>query len=219
MIEVMVVLAIVAGVMGASVYSLGMIARTDLRNEAMRMTSAIQYTWGRAAMNNAQYRLVVDLGAGTYHTEVTDAPVVEREPDEDQESDRFMSEEAKKAEEESEKEESLFDDEEKDPFNLNQKPTYKRVKEGAVKERKLPEGISFESVVKANRTTPIEEGKAAIRFFPNGFQEPAIIVLKNSDGSYYSLKTEALTGRVKIYAKKLEKPEAFGQPEEVQEEW
>lgn len=216
LVELMITVAIVVGLLGAGAYSMGMIGQGELKNEAMRMTSAINYTWSRAAMNNTQYRMVFDLGANKYYTEVTDAPVVQKnQPDQD--SEEYVSEEARAAQEEQDQQGSAGKD--SDPFNVNQKPTYEQVEDSVLESHELGNGIRIKKVVPCDQETTITEGKAAIHFFPNGFQQPAIIVLSAGEGSTYSLKTEPLTGRVKVFAKELEKTEDCGAPQEVQEEW
>src|SRR5690554_5107766 len=72
----LVVLAIAAGMMGAAIYGLNMVTAADLRDEAMRLTLVMQYTWSRAAVEQVNYRLVLDLDENTYWTEVSDAAVV-----------------------------------------------------------------------------------------------------------------------------------------------
>lgn len=219
LIELMVVIALLVGLMGAATYSLGIISQSEMKNEAMRLTSSMQYTWSRAAMNNAQYRMVFDLDEGSYRTEVTDAPVIQKEDSED-ESGEFISEEAREAQEKEQEEQSgPFQTKDKDPFNVDKKPTYETIEDSELKPHKLRAPLKFDRVIPCNREEPITQGKAAIHFFPNGFQEPAIIVLSNGEESYYSLKTEPLTGRVKIYSKRLEKTEDCGKPQEVQDEW
>jgi type II secretory pathway pseudopilin PulG len=218
LIELMVVMTLVAGILGAGIYSVGLITHSDLRAEAIRMTSAIQYTWNRAAINNAQYRMIIDMDSNSYHTEVTQAPVVQRSANLDDDSSEFMSEEARQAEEQGDDAENT-DEGEDDPFNVNRRPSYKQVQDASLKPHTLPKELSIWGVMTPNNDQVIREGRAAIRFFPNGFQEPAIIILSAGEDTFYSLKTEALTGRVKIYARKMERPEGFGEPDEVQEEW
>lgn len=218
LIELMVVIALLVGLMGAATYSLGVISQSEMKNETMRLTSAIQYTWSRAAMNNAQYRMVFDLDEGSYRTEVTDAPVVRDSDGSDEESDEFISEEAREAKER-EEESGAFGSGDKEMFNVNKKPTYETIKDSELKPRVLRDPLRFEQVIPCNREEPITEGTAAIHFYPNGFQEPAIIILSNGENRYYSLKTEPLTGRVKIFSERIEKTEECGAPQEVQEEW
>ena len=222
LIEIIVTVTIVAGLMGATVYSIQMVTNSTLRNEAMRLTSAFKYTWSRAALNNAQYRMVLDFQNSTYHTEVTDAPLIAEEasPEEGEGAgSEFLSEEARELSEQQD-DESFFESEEekKTPFNVRRKTTYEQVENSVVKKRSLPEGLEFHRVITSGRP-PVESGRAAIHFFPDGFQEPAIVVLKNADGAFYSLKTEPLTGRVHIYSKELKDDDELGAPIETQDEW
>jgi hypothetical protein len=143
---------------------------------------------------------------------------VQRSANLDEDSSEFMSEEARQAEEQGDDEENTNADED-DPFNVNRRPSYKQVQDASLKRHTLPKELSIWGVMTPNNDQVIREGRAAIRFFPNGFQEPAIIILSTGEDTFYSLKTEALTGRVKIYARKMERPEGFGEPDEVQEEW
>ncbi len=220
LVELMVTLAIVVGLLGAGAYSMGFVAQSGLKNEAMRLTSAMNYTWSRAAMNNAQYRMVFDLEERSYHTEVTSAPVVEKDRSTEG-SEEYLSEEARRAQEEQddERDEESGGDRDTDPFNVDGKPSYEQVEDSQLEPHTLRSGVQIAQVVPCDREEIVREGRAAIHFFSDGFQQPAIIVLTNESGSFYSLKTEPLTGRVRLFSKKLEETDDCGEPEEVQQEW
>lgn len=219
LVELMVTIAIVVGLLGAGAYSMGFVAQSGLKNEAMRLTSAMNYTWSRAAMNNAQYRMIFNLENGSYRTEVTSAPVVEKERSGD--SEEYLSEEAREAQEEqeNEREREMGATDDSDPFEVNRKPSYEEVEDSELKKHDLRSGVRIQEVIPCDREQPVQEGNAAVHFFPNGFQQPAIIVLTNASGDFYSLKTEPLTGRVRVFSKRLDKTEDCGEPEEVQQEW
>lgn len=221
LIELLVTLGLVVAIMGAAVYSTGMITQADFKNEVRRMASAIKYTWSRAAVNNAQYRIVFDLDADSYRTEVTRAPVVEKSEDREAESSEYISEEAREAQEKEEESESgLGEDEEDSPFNVDRRPSYQEVKDSELKPHDLPGKIRIVEVIPCDREGTVTEGTAALHFYPNGFIQPAIIVLQQGEkGDYFSLQTEPLTGRVKIESKRLERTDSCGAPEEIQEEW
>ncbi len=220
LVEILVVVAIIAGMMGGGIYYLGVMTNSTLRNESMRLTSSIKYTWTQAAMNNAQYRMVFDLDEERYWTEITRSPVApdeEDEPDEsgeteDERNQRFVSEEARKLEER-EGESSRYDSEDdQSPFNTRRKLTYKKVQDAKLKPRTLSDGIGFQSVIKGGEQSARKEGRAAVRFFPNGFQEPAMIKLVHESGAVFTLVTEPLTGRVHVFNRDLEPREGFGEP-------
>ncbi|RAL22817.1 hypothetical protein DL240_07950 [Lujinxingia litoralis] len=213
LIEILVVLVIVAGLMGAGISMMGVLTKSKLRDEAMRLTSVIKYAYNQAALNNTQYRLVLNLETGEYFTEMSEAPVVAPQPDDDF-AEGLLPEEARALEEEHrQNKRSLFDESEDDPFGVSRRVGYERAEEAVVKLTSLRNGIEFESVRLAGRELPLTRGRAALRFFPNGFQQEAVIVLRDESGGRYSLVTEPLTGRVRIYSGDWEPEGDFGEVE------
>jgi type II secretory pathway pseudopilin PulG len=217
LIELMVVMGIVAGLITAAALSIGSLTASDLRNEAMRMTSVMKYTWTQAAINNTQYRMVLDLDNNEYSVQVTDSPVAAPAPQQ-QGDEGLLPEEAKELENEQNVEASdPFRDGSSDPFGIYKAPTYEKVQNAVFEGRELKEGLRFHHVWTVGNETPIRKGKVAVGFFPDGFQQQVIIVLTDGDNEFYSIANEPLTGRVKIYSKRIEPDEAFGEPAEVQD--
>lgn len=212
LVELLVVLALVGGIMSIGVYMLGLLTHTKLKDEAMRLTSAIKYTYSQAGLNNAQYRLVFDLDTNEYYSEVTNSPVVIESSDVN-DSEGLLPEEARELAERFQADNDLFAKNEADPFNLNRKVTFERVQDGVLQPKKLPEGIRIFKVQTAHQRLPFESGKASISFFRNGFQEQALVVLGDESGARYTLITEPLTGRVNIYSGELQTPPGFGEEE------
>jgi general secretion pathway protein H len=212
-IEILVVLSIVAGLMGGGIYMLNILSHSKLKDESMRLTSVITYTYHQAALNNAQYRLVLNLDTGEYHTEVTESPVIPKMPDLNTD-EGLLPEEARQMEQKRRARHDLFNERENDPFGMHQRrPSYQRIEDSEVKPRTLPEGIRFTKVMTAHQRRPFESGRAAISFFPNGFQQQALIVLTDERGGAYTLITEPLTGRVRIFSGALDVPPDFGEEE------
>jgi general secretion pathway protein H len=209
-VELIVVMAIVASLMGVGLSLAGVLSRDQLRQEVTRLASALKFAHNNAALNNAQYRMVIDLEAGSYHIEVTDEPLVVAK--DDSEASGSLTDEARALQDAMEKKESLFDEGE-DPFDINRKVTFERVQDGVLKDTKLDDGLRFKAIYTASREEPYTEGVTSVSFFPNGFQEPVFILLQNDDGATMSLLTDALTGRVKIYDGRDEPPEDFGKVE------
>lgn len=215
--ELLVVMAIIAGLTGAAIYGISAITATDLRNEAMRMTSVMKYTWTQAAINNTQYRMVLDLDTNEYSVQVTDSPVAPPAP-EQQGEEGLLPEEAMELENKQNVEASdPFRDGSSDPFGIYNAPTYERVQNAVFQGRTLKENLKFHQVWTVGNETPIRKGKVAVGFFPDGFQQQVIIVLTDGQDNYYSIANEPLTGRVKIYSKLIEPDDAFGQPADVQD--
>lgn len=213
LIEMLVVLAIVAGMMGAAVYGLNTVTAANLRDEAMRLTSVMQFTWSRAAVEQVNYRLVIDLDKNTYWTEVSDANVVKALS----EAGDLRRQMDKRAEnDEIEQEEGLDEDSigyETDPFGISQATSFTRAENAAIEPKNFHDGIEIYQVLTTRQDAPITDGVAAVSFFPDGFQEPVIIVLRDSHGAFYSVINEPLTGRVKIYSRLIENRDRLDQGE------
>jgi general secretion pathway protein H len=202
-IELMVVMAIVAGLAAMSVYAVGALTAGDLRDESMRLTSAMKYTWTRAAVNGAQYRIVFDIDGNSYRSEVTDAPVVRESTDEGGE-EGVLPEEARERENERNAGASDLFGDDSDPFGIHRAPTYEQVEDGALEPHTFKEGVSIYEIHVGYQDTPITSGKVAVNFFPDGFQQPVIIVLRGGENDFYSLVNEPLTGRIKLYSERLD---------------
>ncbi|MEZ4461869.1 MAG: prepilin-type N-terminal cleavage/methylation domain-containing protein [bacterium] len=211
-VELMVVMTIMAVIMAVGGYSLSTLGGNDLRNDALRMSAVIKYTYANAALNNARYRLVVELGSGTYFTEVTEEPVISAS--ESAADEEMLTEEARELAKSKERENDLFDETEDNPFGVNRRVTFERVQDIVIKETKLSEGITFSKVYTPKfPDEPLEEGRASVSMFPNGYMEPILIVMKDADGNAYSLMTESMTGRVIIRSGEIDPPDGFGEQE------
>jgi prepilin-type N-terminal cleavage/methylation domain-containing protein len=139
-VELMVVMAIVASLMALGAYSLGMVGGNQLQSDTLRMASVIKYTYANACLNNTRYRLVMELGTGNYHTEITDEPVItasEQAADEE-----MLTEEARDLAKANERENDLFDETEENPFGVNRRVTFERVQDIVIKQTKhLRQGL------------------------------------------------------------------------------
>lgn len=211
-VELMVVMGIITAIMGIGAYSIGAISSSDLRSESMRVAAVMRYTYSNAALNNSRYRLVFDMETGEYYTEVTDEALIEAESTEEQD-DEFLSDEARELGDKWDKESDLFDDDEADPFGLNRKVSYRRVNDVVIEKTQLKEGIRFVEVYTTQREEPYTTGKAAMSFFPNGFQDQVMVVLEDSTESRIALLTEPMTGRVLLLTEDTELPDDFGEVE------
>ncbi len=211
-IELMVVMAIVASLMALGAYSLGMVGGNQLQSDTLRMASVIKYTYANACLNNTRYRLVMELGTGNYHTEITDEPVItasEQAADEE-----MLTEEARDLAKANERENDLFDESEENPFGVNRRVTFERVQDIVIKQTKLSPGITFTKVYTPKfPERPLESGRAAISFFPNGYVEPLLVVIKDEEGNAFSLLTEPMTGNVIVRSGELDPPEGFAEAE------
>lgn len=219
LVEMLVVLFIIAGLAGGGIYAIGLLTHSNLKDESMRLASTVQYTYEQAALNNHQYRLIIDLDTNEYYTEVTaDDVVIDADSDQAERAhdQGLLPEElAQREAEENRGRSDLFDDDEHDPFGISQRTGYQRAEDAIVEPRQLGNNIEFEQVYTEYRDRPVRDGRAAVHFFPNGLQQQAyIVVVDPSTGAKYTLITEPMTGRVRIYSGDRELPEDFGEEEE-----
>lgn len=219
LIEVLAVLAILGGLMGAAVYGINRLSASDLRDQSMRLAATMQFTWARAATEQVNYRLVLDLDENIYWTEVSDADVVKRI--ELQEQFHAELEERGRLEEERQERKNArsagasdFFGADSDPFGITRATQFQRAEDDIVDEKSFRPGIEIHQVITSRQERPITSGKIAVGFFPDGFQEPVIIVLKDEHDGYYSLINEPLTGRVKIYSELIADRDALERGED-----
>lgn len=215
LVEVMVVLIIVAGMVGGGVYMTRVLTHSNLKEEAMRLASTIQYANETAALNSRQYRLVIDLDNNEYRTEVTEADViVDAEDDQMQEGfdEGMLPEEVREMEAEQQSGGQMYDDDSHDPFGITRRTGYQEVDDLLVDPRTLGDNLEIEAVLTEVNTQPVRRGRVAIHFFPNGRQQEAYILLRDTASeARFTLMTEPLTGRVLIRAGQEEIPEDFGE--------
>lgn len=209
---------ILAMLAGGGIYMVGLVTHSQLKDEAMRFSSAVKYTSNQAALNNRQYRLIIDFESNEYYTEVTDSDVVIDGSDDDAQQaydDGLLPEEARQLELDRKAERGgLFREEEDDPFGLSKRTGFSRAEDAVLEARELRNGIVFESVRTENRRQPIRDGRAAIHFFPSGLQQQAKVVLRDpSSDALFTLITEPLTGRIIAYSGLHEVGEDFGEEE------
>ena len=157
--------------------------------------------------------MVFDLDTGEYYSEIARGPVIE-ETTSVADADDFLTEEAQRLAEKVEEESSLFDKDEENPFGVNRQINYERLEDGVLKTTKLSSGTRFTRFVSPSNQQEFTEGKASMMFYPNGFQQQVMLVIKSEDGSAFTLITEPLTGRVLTHSKEIEVPEDFGVVEE-----
>lgn len=220
LIEILVVLFIVSGLVGGSLYVAAVLTHASLKEEAMRFVSTAQYTYDQAALNSRQYRLVIDLDTNEYYTEVTEAELMMDQDSEQVEAaydDGLLPEEARDPTGGSGDDNDLFREEGHDPFGVSRRTGYQSAEDRLVEPRSLDEGIEFERVLTETNTRPVQEGQAAIHFFPNGMQQQAYVVLRDtSSDARFTLITEPLTGRIHVHSGEEAVPDDFGE-EEVDE--
>lgn len=196
LVEIIIVLAIMAGMLLIAVPVVGSLTNAQLRAEAMRMSGALRMVYGRAAINGLRYELRLNLDTDTYSVACGDGNVFvdPAGPEEIDEDD--------------------LDDPEADPFGLGfAQPTLEDCSEPLLEQRTLKHGVEILRVLTQHHTDPVEDGEATIAYFPNGFVERSLIWLQQ-DEAVLTLAIDPMSGRVHIFPEDLDVPDDFFEVEE-----
>jgi general secretion pathway protein H len=223
LIEVMVVLAIAALLVGASVQGLRSLRKADLREATTQMSGSMRYLFDRASTTGKIHRLVIDLEQGMYWAEVSDDRFyIPREAEsertlherEDKEAEEDQ-EDAKKREQAAREAESGKGAAANSSFDLSKlevsdfrpkRARFASFKDLAIKPVRLKK-TKVLSVYTPRVTAPLTAGRAYIYYFPLGQTEPAIVTMSNLEGdAVFSLVVHPITGRVRIYNQEIQPP-------------
>lgn len=211
LLELLLVIAIVGGLTGIAVSTFSQISNTKIRVATNKLAAALRHSFGYAVSHGRFVRMVLDLEGNRYWVESSDKPIFLASKKREENVDpNALTEEEKEAIEEA-KEEGR---------PIKERPRY--AKDAVVAEIKLDKGLNLRSVFTANQDEVFTTGKAYIHFFPNGFAEPAMVVIGQGesidDGGAYTLILSPLTGKVKREVGVVDPDRYFGEPEKFEEE-
>jgi general secretion pathway protein H len=218
LIEIMVVVAIMGLMMGASVYGFRAVAKSELRGSASKLAGAIRYCFDRAVTTGSYYRIVLDLDGNKYWAERSDDRTYltagkEDAPGKGQALDVVAEE--KKRDEEEKKLEEMAANVGGQQLVIDPPPKPKRAKFQTFKDATLPQvklsRTRFFDVFTPRQREPYSKGRAYLYFFPDGHTERAIVRLSDGGDSFYSLVVHPLTGRVEVVSGKVDVRNDFGE--------
>jgi general secretion pathway protein H len=220
LLEVMVVIAIIGLLLGASVYGFRSVAKSELRSSSAKLAGAIRYCFDRAVTTGAYFRLVIDLDGNKYWAERSDDRTYltagkESSPGKGQAYD--LQAEEKKRDEEDAKLREMATSVGGQMVTLDPPPKPKRAKFQTFKDTTLPQvklgRAKLFDVFTPRQREPYLKGRAYLYFFPDGHTERAILRLHDGD-DFYSLVVHPLTGRVEVMSGKVDIPHDFGERDE-----
>lgn len=190
LIEILVVLAIIVGIFGATFATLSVMTAGELRGATARLASTIEHIHGRSAINGMRYQLVLDLDTNTYWAECSEENIALEAGMAGGVVGEEASNEFLRYDE---------DDEEADPFGMNLTQVWDDCTEPLIPTREVRSGIVIDRVLTTHQLDPYEEGVATIGFFPDGSVEQSIIWLKEDDGEAgMTIFIQPITGRVTV---------------------
>jgi general secretion pathway protein H len=204
LIEVLVVMALIALVVGAASAGFRSLAKSDMRTSASKMSGTIRYLFDRASTTGKVHRLVLDLDKGKFWAEVSDDKFIMAGGRESAESRvKEVLRLAKESEDAKKRAEERAGLSEMQARYQQEDYRPKRARFGAFKEMVL-KTVDLKDTVIADLFTPrldepLDSGQGYIYFFPLGMTEAAIVHLTDKKHeSFYSLVVHPLTGRVQI---------------------
>ena len=195
LIELMVVVAIIAGIMAMSVRSIASLRNAQLRAGPMRVSGALRMVYGRSAVNALRYQVTFNLDDDSLSVQCSDENVLlEEAPAEDAPA--------------------RSDDRELDPFGLGASPpTLDDCSEPLLSGLRLRNGIEIARVLTIADKEPVESGSVTVAYFPNGFVERTMVWIRDGE-SYLTLSVDPMSGRVRIAPGDVEPPRDFHEVEE-----
>jgi general secretion pathway protein H len=222
LLEIMIVIAIGALIMGSAVRGFRSLAKSDLRAGTAHLSGAIRYLFDRASTTGRYHRLVLDLNEGRYWAEVSDDKFfIPHDAESDYDRRKREEEEAKQDVDEKRKAERREENNSGSTYSGNfdmaklelgdfrpKRARFAAFKEMAIKPVTMKRGsVRIAGVFTPRLTDEVTSGRAYIYFFPMGQTEPAIVHLSDAKGeTFYSIVVHPITGRVKIYDQYIQPP-------------
>lgn len=199
LIEIMVVMAIAAGIAVVMMNAARTLDIFPSRSEVMNFSGAIKSAYDRSVLTGMRYDVVIDIDKGAYSLECTDeTSVVFRNLDESASERAFRHKngddqfaEGSKGQGERAQRQGAAD--EPTPQSDNMKSCDDHVVPSHTFER----GLTIERVQTSRTPDPIESGQVRIAVFPNGTIEPAAIWVANKRKKW-TLIVHEMTGRVEV---------------------
>lgn len=201
LIEIMIVVVILAVVATGITFSLGAIARTNLRSGCMKILAASRYAYSRSISQGTTVRVVLDADNGTLSIEEAHGRVVLAR----------SGDPLREASEEAGEEGAAVDPWEaaRQRLEKTMQPTFGaspfapiRGRNGEelemYKARPIAPGVRIARMYLPHEPEPRERGRGAIYFFPGGRTENAVVWLSDSSDRVYSVELHPLTGRGKV---------------------
>ncbi|MGZ3804355.1 MAG: pilus assembly FimT family protein [Pseudobdellovibrionaceae bacterium] len=181
LIEVMIVIAIIAGLIAVGAPRL-LKKDANMKTAARQLTVLVKEIRNQAKLFNSTYRLAIRLDAGqeSYWVEKSNGPVL--------------------IDKEKLKEEIEGKNKDKKPEDNAPPPLFQIDKRLSKKEKILPSNLHFVQVETMNMSQPVTSGLAYIHFFPEGLMEASTIQLTDKKNTW-TLVFNPLTGQADIVEK------------------
>jgi prepilin-type N-terminal cleavage/methylation domain-containing protein len=225
LIEIMIVVALMALILGVGIFGLGIIGRADVNGEALRFSSAVRYTFNMAATSNKTLQLKIDFENRRFSVD-------------ELELSGGLSDDVLRGTTLSNKDDENHWRNEERAMKLDGEDTrFGALKRTQVDEMflsgddaNLKEGVYFIGLMTSHHDEVQTDGIGTINFFANGFVERSVIFLGDekayhqlgedvpSDsedaGIIYTISISPLTGNSSVRPGRIEVSSTFFEEEE-----
>ncbi len=216
LIEIMIVVAIIAAMMTLATVGVGGLLRADVQGEALRMSSAIRYTFNMAATTNVTLQMKLDFNERTFAVEQLDVAGGLSD-------DELRGTSMKTAKSRNPYRNSKADalDAEDTKFGVvTRTPVDGMFISG--EDAQLKEGVYIIGLMTSHHDEIQTDDVGTINFFSNGFVERSVIFLGDEvakdtgmeEGAVYTISVNPLTGQSSVQPGKMEISSTFFEEEE-----
>lgn len=194
LVEMLVVLALIAGMMAFGVSVIGS-STNDMKDTSRNLVRIIKYIYNLAAVSSDYYRLVIDLDEQKYFVQISPEPFFVIKEGDEIEAMRIKNEMKNNKDND-----VTADEDEVQKQQANQVGAFVESEDELLEIFEVPKAIRIKSAFVLHQLEAIEEGKAYIYFFPKGLTEFAVIHIgdPNDDENVMTLIINPLTGRTEV---------------------
>lgn len=201
--EILVVVAIMAMLLGITVGFMGDTFGTDIKKSTGRLSAVIQFAYNESITKSVTHRLVFDMNDQAYWLEAGAEGVVV-----DAEALQSPEERAEPVADEESPDGEAMPPAEGEPALAP--PEFSEVDSSVVRRVTFGDSVRIRDVFVAHQTEPASEGRAYLYFFPTGLTEMAVIHLSNEEQTRnFSVIVNPVTGRTRIASEYVEHETLF----------
>ena len=207
LVEVLVVVAILAMLIGGVSMGVGALTRTELREACMKVVAGARFAYGRSVSHGKTVRLRFDLDEGTVALEEAHGFVTLARSD-DERLEMTLDEEGNEGDRagvdpwaaaQARLEGSFGASLGRSPFQVIAGRTGEPLDK--YKTQPLGDGIRVVRLLVPHERDPRDSGQGSIYFFPGGNAQHAVVQLSDDAGeTVYSVEIHPLTGRGEVHA-------------------
>lgn len=216
LIEIMIVVALIASLMAIATVGLGVLGQADVSGEALKLSSAIRYTFTLAATTNMTLQMKLNFDERRYYVEEL---VLSGGLSDEELSGTTMKSSQTEAFKRKSDRANRMDDEDSKFGTVTRTPVDSQFLSG--EDAQLADGVYFVGIMTSHHDEIQTSGEGTMNFFSNGFVERAVIYVGDEaaaqgleEGVVYTITVNPLTGQSSVVPGKTEISSSFFEEEE-----